>query len=137
MTKSSTVRSVETLSCDAGWRNYHFVKITTEDGIVGWSEYDEGFGAPGLTAAIARLSARVVGKNAFQHERIYAELFSATRLVLFTYAGLAGPPLPPGKGPVCQVAPGCAFSPQVACAIMRQAGDLATPAETGGRSGSA
>ena len=79
MTRKSIVRSVETLSCDAGWRNYHFVKIVTEDGITGWSEFDEGFGAPGVTAAIERLSARVVGKNAFQHERIYAELFSATR----------------------------------------------------------
>src|SRR5262249_48047846 len=77
--KATTVKSVETLACDAGWRNYHFVKIVTEDGITGWSEYDEGFGAPGVTAAIERLSARVVGKNAFQHERIYAELFSATR----------------------------------------------------------
>ena len=32
-----------------------------------------------MTAAIERLAARVVGKNAFQHERIYAELFAATR----------------------------------------------------------
>src|SRR5258708_7079578 len=79
MKKATTIRSVETLACDAGWRNYHFVKIMTEDGIVGWSEYDEGFGAPGVTAAIERLSARVVGKNAFQHERIYVELFAATR----------------------------------------------------------
>lgn len=79
MTKSSTVRSVETLACDAGWRNYHFVKITTEDGVIGWSEFDEGFGSPGLGAAIQRLSARVVGQNALQHERIYAELFAATR----------------------------------------------------------
>src|SRR4051794_23578654 len=60
MSKKSTVRSVETLSCDAGWRNYHFVKVVTEDGITGWSEFDEGFGAPGVTAAIERLSARVV-----------------------------------------------------------------------------
>src|SRR5258708_31963006 len=51
----------------------------TEDGIVGWCEYDEGFGSPGVTAAIERLAVRVVGKNAFEHERIYAELFSATR----------------------------------------------------------
>ena len=70
MKTATTVRSVETLACDAGWRNYHFVKITSEDGIVGWSEYDEGFGAPGVTAAIERLGARVVGKNAYQHERI-------------------------------------------------------------------
>src|SRR5258708_6559686 len=79
MAKSSTIRSVETLSCDAGWRNYHFVKVMTEDGLIGWSEFDEGFGAPGVGTAIERLSTRIIGKNAFQHERIYAELFSATR----------------------------------------------------------
>src|SRR5882724_6103335 len=69
MTKISKVRSVEIVGCDAGWRNYHFVKIVTEDGIVGWSEFDEGFGSPGVGAVIQRLSARVVGQNAFQHER--------------------------------------------------------------------
>ena len=79
MAGNCKVRSVETLACDAGWRNYHFVKITTEDGVVGWSEFDEGFGSPGLGAAIERLAARVVGQNALQHERIYAELFAATR----------------------------------------------------------
>ncbi len=30
------VKSVETLACDAGWRNYHFVKITTDTGV--WSD---------------------------------------------------------------------------------------------------
>src|SRR5436305_14901958 len=77
--KTSKVRSVELLACDAGWRNYHFVKLSTEDGVVGWSEFDEGFGSPGVAAAIQRLAARVVGQNAFAHERIYAELYSATR----------------------------------------------------------
>src|ERR1700704_5579172 len=79
MTRMSKVRSLEIVACDAGWRNYHFLKITTEDGIVGWSEFDEGFGSPGVGAVIQRLSARVIGQNSFQHERIYAELFSATR----------------------------------------------------------
>src|ERR1700682_6843476 len=79
MTKAPKVRSMEILSCDAGWRNYHFVKITTEDGIVGLSEFDEGFGSPGVGAVIQRLSARVIGQNTFQHERIHAELFSAPR----------------------------------------------------------
>src|SRR6478609_2655614 len=58
MAKASNIRSVETLSCDAGWRNYHFVKLMTEDGLVGWSEFDEGFGAPGVTTAIERLATR-------------------------------------------------------------------------------
>ena len=79
MTEGAKIRSLELLACDAGWRNYHFVKISTEDGIVGWSEFDEGFGSPGVSAVIQHLSSRVVGQNAFAHERIYAELFSATR----------------------------------------------------------
>ena len=79
MSKTSRIANVEILACDAGWRNYHFVKATTDDGAVGWSEYDEGFGSPGVSAAIERLSTRVVGQNAFQHERVYAELFAATR----------------------------------------------------------
>jgi galactonate dehydratase len=73
------VTGLETLSCDAGWRNYHFVKLTTDEGAVGWSEFDEGFGSPGVAAAIQRLSSRVVGQDATQHERIYAELYCATR----------------------------------------------------------
>ncbi len=73
------VRAIETLHCDAGWRNYHFVKLTAEDGIVGWSEFDEGFGSPGVSAAIEKLAERVVGCSVGAHERIYADLFCATR----------------------------------------------------------
>ncbi len=73
------VRSIETLSCDAGWRNYHFVKLVTDTGITGWSEFDEGFGAPGVGNVIQKLATRVVGQEVNKHERIYAELTSATR----------------------------------------------------------
>ncbi|MFC1885989.1 mandelate racemase/muconate lactonizing enzyme family protein [Thermodesulfobacteriota bacterium] len=73
------VSRIETLHCDAGWRNYHFVKLTTEDGTVGWSEYDEGFGSPGVTAVIERLAPRVTGLSVYAHERIHAELFCLTR----------------------------------------------------------
>jgi L-alanine-DL-glutamate epimerase-like enolase superfamily enzyme len=73
------VKSIELLSCDAGWRNYYFVKLTTDTGIVGWSEYDEGFGVPGVSAVIDRLAPLVVGEPVGEHERIFAKLFSATR----------------------------------------------------------
>src|SRR4249919_3298136 len=73
------VKSIETLACDAGWRNYHFVKLTTDTGVIGWSEFDEGFGAPGVATVIERLAARVVGQPVGAHERIYAELYCATR----------------------------------------------------------
>ncbi len=73
------IAAIETLHCDAGWRNYHFLKLTTDDGIVGWSEYDEGFGSPGVTAVIERLKERVIGQKVNSHERIYTELFCLTR----------------------------------------------------------
>ena len=73
------VTSIETLSCDAGWRNYHFVKLIAEDGIVGWSEYDEGFGSPGVGTVINSLAERVIGQYVENHERIYADLYSCTR----------------------------------------------------------
>jgi galactonate dehydratase len=73
------VTALETPSCDAGWRNYYFVKVSTDQGITGWSQFDEGFGSPGVGEAIRRLAARVVGKDPARHELIYQELFSATR----------------------------------------------------------
>ena len=76
---SVKVSSVETLHCDAGWRNYHFCKISTDAGIVGWSEFDEGFGSPGVSTVIEALSSRLIGQSVNDHERIYTELFAATR----------------------------------------------------------
>ena len=73
------VTNVETLHCDAGWRNYSFVKLTTDDGIVGWSEFDEGFGSPGVTSVIERAAERVIGQSVGNHERVYAELYASTR----------------------------------------------------------
>ena len=57
------VTNIETLSCDAGWRNYYYVKLSTDSGIVGWSEFDEGFGAPGVSTVIQRLASRVIGQT--------------------------------------------------------------------------
>ena len=73
------VTALETLACDAGWRNYHFARLTTSDGIVGWSEFSEDFGSPGITAVIRRLAGKVIGQQVSDHERIYAELYAATR----------------------------------------------------------
>ena len=61
------VTGLEVLRCDAGWRNYYFLKLSTEGGIVGWSEFDEGFGSPGITAVIERLASRVIGHSRAFH----------------------------------------------------------------------
>lgn len=73
------IKSIETLSCDAGWRNYHFLKLTTEDGVVGWSEYDEDFGPRGLTGVIERYAPMFVGGDVFNHERTYMKVAATIR----------------------------------------------------------
>ena len=73
------ITRLETLACRAGWRNYHFVKITTETGIVGWSEYDEGYEGVGVTAAIEKMSHHVVGEDVLLNERLYARLAALVR----------------------------------------------------------
>src|SRR5258707_12692585 len=61
------VTGLEVLRCDAGWRNYYFLKLSTDGGITGWSEFDEGFGSPGITAVIDHLAGRVVAQHASHH----------------------------------------------------------------------
>jgi len=73
------ITSLETLACDAGWRHYHFLKLATDAGVTGWSEFDEGFGSPGVGAVIGQLAPRVVGRDPAGHERVFQDLFSATR----------------------------------------------------------
>ena len=79
MTKKAQIIELRTLSCSAAWRNYYFVKATSADGVVGWSEFDEGFGSPGVGAVIETLAKRVVGQSAMDHERIREELMAVTR----------------------------------------------------------
>src|SRR6266581_3977274 len=82
------VTGLETLHCDAGWRNYSFLKLTTDEGIVGWSEFDEGFGSPGVSAVIEQLAGRIIGQPVFDHERIHTELYCLVRPVAGVGEGL-------------------------------------------------
>jgi L-alanine-DL-glutamate epimerase-like enolase superfamily enzyme len=69
----------KTFSCDAGWRTFSFLKLETDQGLVGWSEYNESFGSPGLTAAIDKLVPSVLGMDPMDIELANAVL--ATRSV--------------------------------------------------------
>ena len=73
------IRSVETLRADAGWRLFSFLKITTDSGIIGWSEYNESFGSAGLSAVIDALAATLIGQDPRPVERIISTLHVATR----------------------------------------------------------
>ena len=58
------VQAVEAFLCDAGWRPWIFVKITTDDGLVGWSECTDSNGAPAaFPKLIETLAQHVVGQD--------------------------------------------------------------------------
>ena len=72
--------SLETLSCDAGWRPWLFVKATTDDGLVGWSEVTDSHGSPtGLAGVVRDLAPLVVGRDPRAVEAIHWDLYRRTR----------------------------------------------------------
>ena len=65
---------IEDLHCNAGWRDFSFLKITTDEGIIGWSEYNEGYGSAGITAVIRRMATGLIGEPPRAVERIMSTL---------------------------------------------------------------
>jgi L-alanine-DL-glutamate epimerase-like enolase superfamily enzyme len=73
------IKAIEDLHADAGWRTLSFLKVTTDSGLVGWSEYNEGYGSRGLTAVIHAIGETVIGEDPRQVEQISATLHAKTR----------------------------------------------------------
>jgi L-alanine-DL-glutamate epimerase-like enolase superfamily enzyme len=57
------------LHADAGWRVFSFLKIETDAGLVGWSEYNESYGSKGLTVVIMKLAEMLIGQDPRPVER--------------------------------------------------------------------
>ena len=73
------IRNIEDLHCDAGWREFSFLKIETDEGVTGYSEYSESYGAKGLTVIIRKLAEGLIGEDPRPVEKISAKLYAKTR----------------------------------------------------------
>jgi L-alanine-DL-glutamate epimerase-like enolase superfamily enzyme len=73
------IKTVETMQADAGWRIFSYLKVTTDDGIVGWSEFNESFGSTGLSDVIRGLSPVLIGRDPRRFEQVTAHLHVLTR----------------------------------------------------------
>lgn len=73
------ITAIESLHADAGWRNFDFLKISTDDGITGWSEYNENFGGPGLSRVIDELAPSLIGKDPRAWEAHVALMYALRR----------------------------------------------------------
>lgn len=73
------IAQIETLQADAGWRMFSFLKVTTDDGITGWSEFNESFGSTGLSDVIRGLSPVLIGRDPRRFEQVTQHLHVLTR----------------------------------------------------------
>jgi len=69
---------LEDFHADAGWDTYSFLKITTDEGLVGWSEYNESR-RRGMTGVIHGLGATLIGQDPCAIGRIDAALHAPSR----------------------------------------------------------
>src|SRR5215213_10091893 len=58
------ITGIDILHADGGGRAFDFLKVSTDEGLVGWSEFNEGFGGLGVTQVIERLMPVLIGKDA-------------------------------------------------------------------------
>lgn len=73
------ITGIETLRADAGWRMFSFLKMMTDSGVVGWSEFNESFGSAGLAGVIEELSGALIGRDPRASEQVVAYLHVLTR----------------------------------------------------------
>ena len=86
------VAKVDVLMTAAGWRNFLFVKITTDSGLVGWGEGTLGWKESAVRELIVDYARRyVVGQNPFDIEDLWFKLYQIEHNAgPVMYAAMAG-----------------------------------------------
>ena len=64
---------------NGGWENFSFFKISTDEGVVGWAEFNEARGRKGLAGLIHSLGEGLIGADPCNVSRIEAALYGQTR----------------------------------------------------------
>lgn len=67
------------LHADGGWRAFSFLKLETDEGLTGWSEYTQGLWSPALPQVIEALTLGVIGRDPRAFAQLSAELQASVR----------------------------------------------------------
>ena len=73
------ITELHCLHAHAGFRNFDFLKLTTDAGLVGWSEFSESFGGAGVTTLIQKFAPTLIGADARAYETLVATLYAIRR----------------------------------------------------------
>src|SRR2546425_73835 len=69
------IMKLEDFHVDGGWDTYSFLKMTTDEGLVGWSEFNESR-RPGMAALIHGLGATLICQDPREIARVDAALYA-------------------------------------------------------------
>lgn len=75
MAKPRTIRAVRTVAVGAGWRNYVFVLVDTDDGITGLGEASLGGQTNAVVGAIKDLEPLLLGADATRIEHLWQQAY--------------------------------------------------------------
>src|SRR5918998_1422969 len=73
------IAKIESFICDAGWRPWVFVKVETDDGLVGWGECSDGRMPRSVAAAVDDFAPSLIGQDARAVEMAYWTMYRIAR----------------------------------------------------------
>ena len=71
--------SVEAFHCDGGWRPWTFVKVATDEGLVGWGECSDIANPHGMAGCVRDYEGILVGQDPRATERLYWDMLRKSR----------------------------------------------------------
>ena len=86
------IARVEALHADGGWRPWTFVRVETDDGLIGWGECSDSRSPYGIAGAVRDMEDLLVGQDPRPVERLYWDMLRRTRQNLggVTHKAIAG-----------------------------------------------
>ena len=69
------IAKIESFICDAGWRPWVFVKVETDDGLVGWGECSDGWMPRSVAAAVDDFGGRADRAGCAAVEKAYWTMY--------------------------------------------------------------
>ncbi len=73
------IARVQTLHADGGWRPWTFVRVETDDGLVGWGECSDNRSPHGIAGCVRDMEDLLVGQDPRPVERLYWDMLRRTR----------------------------------------------------------
>lgn len=74
------ITNIETLHCDAGWRPWSFIKITTDNDLMGYAECTDSHGSALAVAVVVKdMKSLLIGNDPRAVEKLYWDMYAATR----------------------------------------------------------